>query len=139
MSLGTPSTQPSTLHEPDATLLVEFEDADPRNPINFSSAKKWVITITACGFTGITGAAISSYNLGVPTMVEDLHCSYFAATVGLSLYPLGFGIVPLFTSSLSEEFGRFPIYIVSTFSFMLMHVMTALQVPPHTIVGGCAN
>ncbi|KAF8449345.1 major facilitator superfamily domain-containing protein [Boletus edulis BED1] len=135
MSLvGTPSTQPSTLHEPDAPLLVEFEDADPRNPINFSSAKKWVITITACGFTGITGAAISSYNLGVPTMVEDLHCSNFAATVGLSLYPLGFGIVPLFTSSLSEEFGRFPIYIVSTFSFMLMHVMTALAPNIQTVI-----
>ncbi|KAF8548850.1 MFS general substrate transporter [Imleria badia] len=107
MSLKTLST--GTIHDPDATLLVEFEDADPRNPINFSTAKKWGITITACGFTGITAAAISSYTMGVPTMVDELHCSTFAATVGLSVYPIGFGVVPLFTSSLSEEFGRFPL------------------------------
>lgn len=66
--------------------------------------------------------------MGVPTMVDDLHCSTFAATLGLSVYPLGFGVVPLFTSALSEEFGRFPIYIVTTFLFMLTHVMMALQV-----------
>lgn len=71
-------------------------------------------------------------------MVSELGCSTFAATVGLSVYPLGFGLVPLFTSSLSEEFGRFPIYIVTTFLFALMHVMTALQVVPRTILRGYA-
>ena len=84
-------------------------------------------------------AAISSYTMGVPTMVVDLHCSTFAATVGLSVYPIGFGFVPLFTSSLSEEFGRFPLYIVTTFLFMLTHVMMALQVAPHTVFRACAN
>lgn len=66
--------------------------------------------------------------MGVPTMVDDLHCSLFEATVGLSVYPLGFGLVPLFTSSLSEEYGRFRMYIVTVFLFTLTHVMTALQV-----------
>ena len=84
-------------------------------------------------------AAISSYTMGVPTMVDDLHCSTFAATVGLSVYPIGFGFVPLFTSSLSEEFGRFPLYIVTTFLFMLTHVMMALQVAPRTVFRACAN
>lgn len=69
--------------------------------------------------------------MGVSTMVDDLRCSTFAATVGLSVYPLGFGLVPLFTSALSEEFGRFRLYIVTTFLFMLTHVMIALQVAPH--------
>ena len=135
---------------------VEFEEGDPRNPINFSPAKKWGITITACGFTGITGqflsvsthahyqlpfqaAAISSYTMGVPTMVDDLHCSLFEATVGLSVYPLGFSLVPLFTSSLSEEYGRFRLYIVTVFFFMLTHVMIALRVVLHSIFAACAN
>jgi predicted MFS family arabinose efflux permease len=79
-------------------------------------------------------AAISSYTMGVPTMVDDLRCSTFAATVGLSVYPIGFGVVPLFTSSLSEEFGRFPLYIVSTFFFMLTHVMMALAPNIQTVI-----
>ncbi|KAG9309878.1 major facilitator superfamily domain-containing protein [Chiua virens] len=125
---------PSTLRDPDAPFLVEFEDDDPRNPINFTPAKKWGITITACGFTGITAAAISSYTMGVPTMVDDLHCSTFLATVGLSVYPIGFALVPLFTSSLSEEFGRFRLYIVTIFLFMLTHVMTALAPNIQTVI-----
>ncbi|KAI9573844.1 major facilitator superfamily domain-containing protein [Boletus coccyginus] len=125
MSLKT-SSQPSTTHDQD-TFLVEFEDGDPRNPVNFSTAKKWGITITACGFTGIAAAATSTYTMGVPGMVDELHCSTFAATVGFSVYPIGFAVVPLFTSSLSEEFGRFRLYILTTFLFMLMHVIMALQ------------
>lgn len=70
--------------------------------------------------------------MGVPTMVDDLHCSTFAATVGFSVYPIGFALIPLFTSALSEEFGRFRLYIVTTFLFMLAHVTIALQVAPHT-------
>ncbi|KAI9573833.1 major facilitator superfamily domain-containing protein [Boletus coccyginus] len=132
MSIQTPS-QPSTLHDPD-TFLVEFEDGDPRNPVNFSTAKKWGITITACGFTGIAAAAISSYTMGVQKMVDELHCSAFLATVGLSVYPIGFAVVPLFTSSLSEEFGRFRLYILTTFLFMLMHVVMALAPNIQTVI-----
>lgn len=77
--------------------------------------------------------------MGITSMVEDLHSSTFAATVGFSVYPLGFGVVPLFTSSLSEEFGRFPLYILTTFFFALAHVMTALQVVPQTFFGCRTN
>ncbi|KAH0836451.1 MFS general substrate transporter [Lanmaoa asiatica] len=118
MSLKTPSL-PSTIHDPDATILVEFGDGDPRNPVNFTAAKKWGITITVCGFTGITAATTSSYTMGVPTMVYDLHCSIFEATVGFSVHALGFSLVPLLTSALSEEFGRFRLYIVTAFLFVL--------------------
>jgi len=75
--------------------------------------------------------------MGVPKMVDEFHCSTFAATVGFSVYPIGFGVIPLFTSSLSEEFGRFHLCILTTFLFMLMHVMMALQVALQSILGLC--
>lgn len=62
-------------------------------------------------------------------MMNDLNCTQFQATLGLSLYCLGFGVLPLLTSSLSEDFGRLPLYYVSVAGFLLMHVMTALYVP----------
>ena len=59
-------------------------------------------------------------------MTRDLNCTEFQATVGLSMYTLGFAITPLVTASFSEEFGRQPLYIVSSIIFALMHLMVAL-------------
>lgn len=61
-------------------------------------------------------------------MMRDLNCTQFQATVGLSLWSIGFGTVPLITSSFTEEFGRLNIYIVSSFGFMLTEMMIALSV-----------
>lgn len=59
-------------------------------------------------------------------MIRDLDCTLFQVTVGLSMYALGMGLTPLVTASLSEEFGRFPFYIISTFMLMLTEVTIAL-------------
>ncbi|KAF8836966.1 MFS general substrate transporter [Paxillus ammoniavirescens] len=127
-------SQQSTIHGPDVAFLVDFEPGDPRNPMNFSVTRKWAITVTACAFTGLAASAISTYTMGIPTMTRDLNCSNFEATVGLSLYPLGFSLVPLLTSSLSEEFGRFRLYIISSLLFMLTHVMIALAPNIQTVI-----
>jgi MFS family permease len=62
-------------------------------------------------------------------MTQDLDCTRFKATIGLATYCLGFGLTPLLTASLSEEFGRMPMYIVSGVGFTLTHLMVALYVP----------
>ncbi|CAL1715271.1 unnamed protein product [Somion occarium] len=108
-------------------LYIEFEKGDPRNPINFTSRRKWIITLTACFFTALSAAAASTYNMGWPSMIRDLNCTEFQATIGLSLYCLGFAVVPLVSASFSEEFGRQPLYIASTIGFALMHLMIALS------------
>jgi MFS family permease len=59
-------------------------------------------------------------------MIGDLDCTLFQATLGFGVYTLGFAFAPLVTSSFSEEFGRFPFYIVSSFMFVLSEVMIAL-------------
>ena len=58
-------------------------------------------------------------------MTRDLNCSRFQATIGLSLYALGFGVIPLITSSFSEEFGRQPLYLGSSLGFFFMYLMIA--------------
>ncbi len=61
-------------------------------------------------------------------MIRDLECTEFQATVGLSVYPLGFAIVPMFTAAFSEEFGRQPLYFWSGIGFELMFIMVARSV-----------
>ena len=62
-------------------------------------------------------------------MTRDLNATQFQATVGLAMYTLGFALLPLVTTSFSEEFGRQPIYLVTGAGCLLMHMMTALCVP----------
>ncbi|KAJ8474106.1 hypothetical protein ONZ45_g16069 [Pleurotus djamor] len=98
-------------------LYVEFEPNDPRNPLNFSKRKKWRITVGGCIFTIIASLSAGSYNMGFPSMTRDLNCTDFQATIGLAVYPLGFGLIPLVTASFSEEFGRMPLYLASMIGF----------------------
>lgn len=61
-------------------------------------------------------------------MTRDLGVSDFKATAGISTFTTGYSVVPLLISSVSEDFGRHPIYIVTAIGFCLMHVVVALCV-----------
>ncbi|KAF9525113.1 MFS polyamine transporter [Crepidotus variabilis] len=125
---------------------LEFAPGDMRNPANFTRRRKWAITAIACFFTMLIcedfpfeltscgtlahtrrlASAASAYNMGFPSMTKELQITNLEATAGLSLYAFGFGIVPLVTASLSEEFGRLPLYYVSTTMFAAMYIGIAL-------------
>ncbi|KAJ7881180.1 MFS polyamine transporter [Mycena leptocephala] len=117
---GIDSTLGRTLAEKsqplDEVIYVDFKQGDVRNPTYFPRSKKWGITLLACYSTLIASSTCSAYNLGFASM-RDLNCSDFEATVGFIVFTLGFGIVPLVSSSFSEEFGRQPLYIGSAIGF----------------------
>ena len=72
-----------------------------------------------------SASTVSAYNMGFNTMILDLNCTELQATIVLSVFAVGFGVVPLVTASLSEEFGRQPLYIGSSVGFILMYTMIA--------------
>ncbi|KAG6910048.1 hypothetical protein DXG01_013494 [Tephrocybe rancida] len=116
------------------TIYIDFEEGDTRSPANFSLRIKWSITIMACIYTFFSASVAGSYNMGFESMTRDLNCSSFQATIGLSVYALGFGLVPLVTASFSEEFGRQPLYIYSSIGFLLMFMMIALAKNIQTVI-----
>ncbi|KAF8159888.1 MFS polyamine transporter [Crassisporium funariophilum] len=118
----------------DEPIYIEFGEGDERNPINYSRRKKWAITSVACFATLLAASTAGTYNMGFPSMRRDLHCTQFEATIGLSAYALGFGIVPLVSASFSEEFGRQPLYVGSGIGFMLMFMMVALAKNIQTVI-----
>ena len=98
--------------------------------------KKWATKESY--YKVIIAAVVAVYNLGFPSMIRDLHCTELQATIGMSVFTLGFGVVPLVTSSFSEEFGRLPLYIVSGIGFFLMFPMIALYVKlRYSIIWSC--
>ncbi|KAJ3568994.1 hypothetical protein NP233_g5355 [Leucocoprinus birnbaumii] len=117
-------------------LWVDYEPDDPRQPINFSQSKKWAITSVACFATFLSGCAVAAYPFGYQSMIRDLECTEFQATLGLSAYTLGLGIVPMFISALSEEFGRWPLFLWSSLGYELCLVMIALAPNIETVITG---
>jgi hypothetical protein len=137
------STSSNSSAQESQVIYLEFEADDPRDPFNFTQRyvptahdgydsqswlhrRKWVMTACVCLFASLSASAGSTYNQGFATMVPELHTTTYLAGVGLSTWCFGFGITPLITASLSEEFGRMPLYILSAAGFAVSHMMVAL-------------
>ncbi|KAJ7151245.1 MFS general substrate transporter [Mycena filopes] len=131
----TPAEKGSDEFKDDVKVIyVDFEPGDMRNPANWTHRRKWLITFAACYFTAITAATGSTFSMGFPSMIPELGCSEEQAALGISIFCLGFGLVPLLTSAFSEEFGRRPLYVLCTIGFTAMYVVQATATNIHTVI-----
>ncbi|TWU70638.1 hypothetical protein ED733_000411 [Metarhizium rileyi] len=95
--------------------LVQWIPNDPRNAMNFSSSKKWFITIVAAIATLAVSLVSSAYTGGIRQIIIQFEVSQIVATLGVSLFVLGFAVGPLLWAPLSELFGR-QILFVTTYA-----------------------
>lgn len=119
--------EPETLE--DGTILVDWYDTDDAdNPQNWSFGKKNLVLAQILMYTmGVyMGSAI--YSPSIPGVMERFGVEIGAASLGLSMYVLAYGIGPLLFSPLSEIpiIGRNPQYIISYAIFVILLVPTAL-------------
>ncbi|KAL6229418.1 hypothetical protein BDW75DRAFT_235223 [Aspergillus navahoensis] len=90
---------------------------DPRNPMNFSETRKWSYTILVAIATLAVALVSSAYTGGVAEIEEQFNIGSEVATLGVSLFVLGFAIGPLLWAPLSELFGR-QILFIGTYAFL---------------------
>ncbi|KAL6706700.1 hypothetical protein ACN47E_005242 [Coniothyrium glycines] len=119
--------EPDTLE--DGTIVVDWYDTDDAdNPQNWSLAKKNIVLAQILVYTmGVyMGSAI--YSPSIPGVMARFGVEIGAASLGLSMYVLAYGIGPLLFSPLSEipVIGRNPPYIISYAIFVILLVPTAL-------------
>jgi multidrug resistance protein len=86
--------------------IAEFIPHDPRNPMLFSMWKKWSITLMVAFATLAVAFASSAYSAAIPQVIAEFHCSTEVATLGTSLFVLGFAVGPLLWAPMSELYGR---------------------------------
>ena len=91
--------------------VVEFIPHDPRNPMNFPEWKKWFLTLTVAFATLAVAFVSTAYTASITQIIDDFHCSQEIATLGVSLFVLGFAIGPLLWAPLSELYGRQVLFI----------------------------
>ncbi|KAJ6621478.1 major facilitator superfamily domain-containing protein [Mycena sp. CBHHK59/15] len=105
-------------------FLVDWEDDDPDNPRNWSFKKRAFVAlcISLLTFSVYIGSAI--YTSSIPGLMEEFHVSLTMATLGLTLYVLGYGIGPMFLTPLQELplLGRNPVYMATLFLFVIFQI-----------------
>lgn len=79
----------------DDPYVVVYIPNDPRNPMEFSTIKKWVIVMTV-GITTLAVAFVSSaYSGSIKEVMVRFDISQEVATLGIALFVLGFAVGPL--------------------------------------------
>lgn len=94
--------------------IVLFLKDDPRDPMGFPLWLRWALCIGA-GYVTFSVAFISSaFSGSIRDISEDLDASPESATLGLSLFLLGFVLGPFLWAPCSERFGRQVILVCTT-------------------------
>lgn len=113
----------------DGTILVDWYTTDDgANPQNWSLSKKAFATLQICLYTLAVYMGSAIYTPSAEGVMKEFHVSTEAASLGLSLYVLAYGIGPLIFSPLSEIpiIGRNPPYMITMGIFVILCVPTAL-------------
>lgn len=123
-------TAPTSMEDNSDPYLVDWNgDSDPDNPLNWSNARKAFVTFLLCllTFSVYMGSAI--YTPGVELVANYFNVGVVTATLGLTLFVLGYGIGPMIgLSSISEipAIGRNMPYLITLFIFVILQIPTAL-------------
>ncbi|KAI0836315.1 MFS general substrate transporter [Hypoxylon sp. FL0890] len=86
--------------------VVKWIPDDPRNPMNFSPFRRWLITGVVAFATLAVALVSSAYSGGVAEIIAAFHISQEIAILGVSVFVVGFAVGPLLWAPLSELFGR---------------------------------
>ncbi|KAF1810758.1 MFS general substrate transporter [Eremomyces bilateralis CBS 781.70] len=93
---------------------------DPDNPFNFKKSYKWILTITVCFVSILTGLPAGSYGAGNDYMESKFHIQnqpfpnlYWATCT----WNIGASVLPLLFVPLTEHSGRMPGYFIAYFVF----------------------
>ncbi|KAI9700475.1 MAG: hypothetical protein M1820_006774 [Bogoriella megaspora] len=100
--------------------LIDWLPNDPANPRKWSTGKKFFVTFEICFLTTSVYIGSAIYTAGLEGVVEKFHVSQVAATLGLSLFVIGYATGPMIFSSMSEVpyIGRTRVYIATLVVFV---------------------
>ena len=113
----------------DGTILVDwYSTHDPENPQNWSPGTKFLVVVQIYLYTLAVYMGSSIYSPSTSYVQERFGVSETAASLGLALYVLGYGVGPLIFAPLSEvpSIGRNPVYIITFGIFVIIGIPTAV-------------
>ncbi|KAJ5117931.1 hypothetical protein N7448_004418 [Penicillium atrosanguineum] len=95
---------------------------DPDNPFNWSNTYKWVLTLTVCFISILTGLPAGSYGAGNTYMAQRFHVQnvpFPNLAWATTSWNMGAAFWPLLFVPLTESSGRMPGYFVAYFILVI--------------------
>lgn len=119
------------------SYLVEFDGPnDPGNPKNWTTKRRWAITV-CMGLTVFTVTFASSiFSVNLRVVQEKFDTTLVTATLGVALFVLGFVFGPIIFGPMSEVLGRKPPLFFGFALFALFQVPVALAQNIETVCVG---
>ncbi|KAH0833550.1 hypothetical protein AYO21_05228 [Fonsecaea monophora] len=109
----------------DDPYIIDFLQNDCQDAMNFTKGRKWAIAVLQSLSTFAVTFASSVYVSGIGGITQRFGVSREVATLGLSLFVLGFALGPLIWAPLSEVYGRKSIFVVSFTAYTAFSVAAA--------------
>jgi hypothetical protein len=94
-------------------FVVEWLENDPRNPMLFNDALKWLWTMLCAFSTFAVAFTTSAYTAAPNEVLKEFQVSHEVFVLGLSLFVLGLALGPLIWAPLSELYGRQIIFTIT--------------------------
>ncbi|EER42089.1 citrinin biosynthesis transporter CtnC [Histoplasma capsulatum H143] len=126
--------QPDTSTAKDPNLVQWEGPSDPGNPMNWSLARKWYITIAISCVAFLAMFSSSVFAPATGYTAEEYHVSELVMTLGTSLVLLGFAFGPLIWAPLSEVYGRMTPLWVGFVGFTIFQIPVATAHNAETIL-----
>jgi len=101
-------------------------EEDPRNPYNYSTVKKWTITLTVTFFSLVSNISSAISTPAVPNLQSYFGVNAEIATMTVSLFVLGWALGALLWGGMSDVYGRNIVYYPSWFIFVVFSIPCAL-------------
>lgn len=99
--------------------VVSWLPIDARNPMQFSMARKAVITFMTAIATFVISLSSSAYSGSIQGIIDEFQIAREVGTLGLSLFVFGFAVGPLLWAPLSETMGRQVPFFISFLALSL--------------------
>ncbi|KIM75357.1 hypothetical protein PILCRDRAFT_827257 [Piloderma croceum F 1598] len=107
-------------------FLVQFEENDPANPMNWPVLKKWYITFLGGILVLNATFASSAPSSIVPQLTHQFGFSDEVGTLTISLFVAGYCVGPILWGPLSEQYGRRPIFLIAFLVYTAFQLGNAL-------------
>ncbi|EKV11002.1 MFS multidrug transporter, putative [Penicillium digitatum PHI26] len=134
LPLGAGKPHPPSLPDPEE-YIVEFNDAnDPMHPQNWSLKRKIGISATLAYTTFVSSFSSAIYSSAVGHISGHFHISTEVATLGVTLYVLGFASGPTVWAPASELIGRRWPICIGMFGYSLFSIAAATSKDVQTLM-----
>ena len=117
-------------------LVIFRTPYDPANPKCWSRTKRWAITVSMGMMTFVVTFASSIFSVAIEPVSKEYDCSTVVATLGVSLFLLGFVLGPVCFGPMSEVFGRRTPLFAGYFAFAVFQIPVAVARNLETIMLG---